>query len=63
LQVRRDLREVKVALRRDIDHLDGWLKFFNIAAIPLLIGAIGIGIGAVGRRRNGTGTGKKGDHS
>ena len=31
LTVRRELRDVKLALRQDIDRLDGWLKFVNIA--------------------------------
>jgi ABC-type uncharacterized transport system involved in gliding motility auxiliary subunit len=53
--VRRELRDVKSALRRDIDRLDGWLKFFNIAAVPLLIGLGGLGLGLMRRRnRNGT---------
>jgi ABC-type uncharacterized transport system involved in gliding motility auxiliary subunit len=52
IDVRRQLREVKAALRRDIDRLDGWLKFVNIAAIPLLIGLGGLGVGLM-RRRNG----------
>jgi ABC-type uncharacterized transport system involved in gliding motility auxiliary subunit len=42
LSVRRDLREVKRELRKDIDRLDGVLKFANIAAVPLLIGFFGI---------------------
>ncbi|MGE0768984.1 MAG: GldG family protein, partial [Hyphomicrobiaceae bacterium] len=50
--VRRELRDVKAALRRDIDRLDGWLKFVNIAAVPLLIGLGGLGVGLM-RRRNG----------
>ena len=56
LNVRRELREVKSALRRDIDKLDRWLKFFNIAAVPLLIGIGGIGLGLMRRRsgRNGS---------
>jgi ABC-type uncharacterized transport system involved in gliding motility auxiliary subunit len=52
--VRRELRDVKSALRRDIDRLDGWLKFFNIAAVPLLIGLGGLGLGLM-RRRNRSG--------
>lgn len=52
LTVRRELRDVKSALRRDIDRLGGWLKFFNIAAVPLLIGLGGLGLGMM-RRRNG----------
>ena len=42
LGVRRELREVKRALRQDIDRLDGWLKFANIAPMPLLIGIGGL---------------------
>lgn len=54
--VRRELRDVKAELRRDIDTLDRWLKFFNIAAIPLLIGLGGLGFGLMHRRRGRTGT-------
>ncbi|MAO55453.1 MAG: ABC transporter [Rhodospirillaceae bacterium] len=49
IELRRDLRDVQHALRKDIDALDGWLKFFNIAAIPLLLGLIALII-AVARR-------------
>ncbi|MEE9318379.1 MAG: Gldg family protein, partial [Rhodospirillales bacterium] len=38
VQVRKELRGVQRALRKDIDRLDGLLKFINIAAIPLLLG-------------------------
>jgi ABC-type uncharacterized transport system involved in gliding motility auxiliary subunit len=51
LAVRRELREVKSELRKDIDRLDGVLKFANIAAVPLLIGVLGIGWAAYRRRR------------
>ncbi len=56
LTVRRELRDVKAALRRDIDNLGGWLKLLNIAAVPLLIGIGGIGFGLMRRRgsRNGS---------
>lgn len=43
LATRRALRDVKLALRRDIDRLDGWLKFANIALVPLAIGFGGAG--------------------
>jgi hypothetical protein len=49
--VRRELRDVKLALRKDIDHLGGWLKFFNVAAVPLAIGFGGLAIGLAQRRR------------
>lgn len=42
LSTRRQLRDVKLELRRGIDRLDGWLKFANIALVPLLIGAGGL---------------------
>jgi len=38
-----ELRLVKRELRKDIDRLDGVLKFFNIAAVPLLIGFASVG--------------------
>jgi ABC-type uncharacterized transport system involved in gliding motility auxiliary subunit len=38
VQVRKELRGVQRALRKDIDRLDGLLKFINIAAIPLILG-------------------------
>jgi ABC-type uncharacterized transport system involved in gliding motility auxiliary subunit len=52
LTVRRELREVKRELRKDIDRLDGVLKFANIAFVPLLIGVFGIGWAAYRRRRS-----------
>jgi hypothetical protein len=51
LAVRRELREVKRELRKDIDRLDGILKFANIAAVPLLIGFAGAGLALYRRRR------------
>jgi ABC-type uncharacterized transport system involved in gliding motility auxiliary subunit len=53
LATRRELREVKRALREDIDRLDGWLKFTNIALVPLLVGIGGIGWAVRQRRRTG----------
>ena len=43
IETRRELRQVKLALRQSIDSLDGWLKFANIALVPLLIAAGGVG--------------------
>ena len=45
LSTRRELRDVKLAMRQDIDRLDGWLKFINIAGVPLAIGAFGLWLG------------------
>lgn len=43
LDTRRELRQVKLALSQSIDRLDGWLQFANIALVPLLIAAAGVG--------------------
>jgi ABC-type uncharacterized transport system involved in gliding motility auxiliary subunit len=51
LETRRELRQVKLALGQSIDSLDGWLKFANIALVPLLIAAGGIAWAAWGSRR------------
>ena len=51
LNVRRELRDVKADLRRDIDRLAWWMSFLNIAAVPLLIGAFGLGLAVYNRRR------------
>jgi ABC-type uncharacterized transport system involved in gliding motility auxiliary subunit len=44
LDTRRELRKVKLALRENIDALDGWLKFANIGLVPLMLGAAAIGL-------------------
>jgi ABC-type uncharacterized transport system involved in gliding motility auxiliary subunit len=43
LKTRRELRDVQLALSRDINWLDGWLKFANIALVPIVIGVGGLG--------------------
>jgi ABC-type uncharacterized transport system involved in gliding motility auxiliary subunit len=43
VSTQRELRHVKRELRKDIDRLDGVLKFVNIAAVPVLIGLAGVG--------------------
>lgn len=43
LETRRELRQVKLALGQSIERLDGWLKFANIALVPLLIAVGGVG--------------------
>jgi len=44
LEIRRELRQVRRELDRDIESLGSWLKFINIALIPLLlsIGALSV---------------------
>jgi ABC-type uncharacterized transport system involved in gliding motility auxiliary subunit len=60
ISVRRELRGVQADLRRDIDRLDSWLKFFNIAAVPLLIAIGGIAVGISRRRRQAPANDRKG---
>lgn len=54
--IRKDLRDVRRNLRRDIDRLDTRLKFVNIALIPILIGIGGLiaGMWRLHRRRHHT---------
>ena len=49
---RKELRDVKHAMRADIDQLESFLKFVNIAGVPLLFGLGGIAFAAFRRRRN-----------
>jgi len=50
LQTRKELREVKHELRKDIDALASRLELLNVAAMPLLVGLVALGLG-VGRNR------------
>jgi ABC-type uncharacterized transport system involved in gliding motility auxiliary subunit len=52
IATRRELREVKAALRQDIDRLDRRLKLVNIAAVPILIGLGGLAVALWRRRRS-----------
>jgi len=57
VRLRKELRDVQYELRKDIDDLDALLKFINIAAIPLLLGAIALVwllAGRIRRRRRYT---------
>ncbi len=49
--VRKELRTVQHELRRDIESLEAWLKFFNIAGLPLLLGLGTLIFWLVRRRR------------
>ena len=51
ISTRRELREVKSALRHDIDRLDQRMKFLNIAVVPILIGFGGLAVAWMRRRR------------
>ena len=47
VQTRRDLREVKHQLHRDIQRLGTSLKWLNIALVPALVCAAAIALGAM----------------
>ena len=54
VQVRKELRGVQHELVKNIESLEGWIKFFNIGFIPLVIGLAGVYISA-SRFRGGKG--------
>ena len=49
--IRTELRDVQHELRKDIENLESWMKFFNIAAVPLLLGVATLAITVVSRAR------------
>ena len=46
MQARRDLRELKLQLNRDIERLGTSLKWLNIGLVPLLVCAAALALGA-----------------
>jgi ABC-type uncharacterized transport system involved in gliding motility auxiliary subunit len=48
---RKELRDVQLALRKDIEGLGSRLAFLNIALVPLLIGGVAIIVSWVRRQR------------
>jgi len=51
LGLRRELRGVQLDLRKDIQRLETWIKFLNIAAIPILIAVVAVILGWARIRR------------
>ena len=56
-RVRKELRETQRGLDVDINRLNSWLKFINIAIAPLLVAAAGIVILTLRRRRRAASAG------
>ena len=54
VEVRKELRGVQHELVKNIDGLEGWVKFLNIGFVPLLIGIAGVWIGSKQMRRRKT---------
>jgi len=53
MDTRLQLRDVQRALRSDIERLGSWVKFVNIALVPILVGVVALLLGwwRVTRRR------------
>ncbi|MGH6969182.1 MAG: Gldg family protein, partial [Stellaceae bacterium] len=51
LATRRQLRQVQLAERENIDRLRNWVEFFDVAFIPILVAVAAMAIGAVRLRR------------
>lgn len=51
ISIRTELRDVQRALRKDIENLESWMKFFNIAAVPLLLGLATLVVTVISRLR------------
>ena len=51
LDTRRELRDVQLAMRQDIEHLRDTTRFLNIVAVPLLVALAAIVIALVRRAR------------
>lgn len=51
IAIRQQLRQVQLALRQDINRLQGWTEFFDIAFVPILVGIVAIIIGILRLRR------------
>jgi ABC-type uncharacterized transport system involved in gliding motility auxiliary subunit len=47
IRTRQQLRQVQLAEREDINRLKAWLEFFDIGAIPILVGLAAIVVGLV----------------
>jgi TolA-binding protein len=50
-EVKKQLKEERKKLRRDIDSLENWLKWINIAAMPLVVSLSGIALAVYKRKR------------
>ena len=51
ITARQQLRDVRHALRKDIEALTTWVKIINIWAMPVLISIAALAIAIVRRRR------------
>jgi ABC-type uncharacterized transport system involved in gliding motility auxiliary subunit len=45
ISIRQQLRQVQLALRQDINRLQAWTQFFDIAFVPILVGIVALILG------------------
>ena len=51
VEAKKQLKEERKKLRRDIDSLETRLKWFNIATVPLIVSVSGLGLAFFKRKR------------
>ena len=51
MEVRRELRDIRAALRSDVDRMDTWLKVLNIGLVPILLILAALGVALWQRAR------------
>lgn len=51
IEIRRELRQVQLSLRQDIDDLDSRLKLINIAGMPAAVAIFAVGVALIRRNR------------
>lgn len=61
VRIRNELRDVRHELRKNIENLEGWLKFINIGMMPILIGIGGVVVGSYQMRRRKKGVRRSAD--
>jgi len=52
VRVRRELRDVQFRLNRDIERIEGWVRFINIGLVPLAVALTALLISIVHRRKD-----------
>jgi ABC-type uncharacterized transport system involved in gliding motility auxiliary subunit len=51
IQLRKELRQVRHELHKNIENLESWAKFINIGLMPMLVAIGGIGVAVYRQRR------------
>ena len=51
-QTKKDLKDVRKQLRKDVDALETQVKWINIVGMPLMVTLVGLTLAVVKRKRN-----------